>query len=76
MKLIISNVSDVPIYGQMKQQIKASTLSGELQAEETLPSPGTLVKDLKTSVLTVTKAYTKLKQEYFVKNVQGGADVS
>ena len=43
MKLIISNVSGVPIYEQIKQQIKAAILSGELQAEETLPSLRTLV---------------------------------
>ena len=42
MKLIISNVSGVPIYEQIKQQIKAAILSGELQAEETLPSLRTL----------------------------------
>ena len=47
MKLIISNVSGVPIYEQIKQQIKAAILSGELQAEETLPSLRTLAKDLK-----------------------------
>ena len=70
MKLIISNVSGVPIYEQIKQQIKAAILSGELQAEETLPSLRTLAKDLKISVLTVTKAYTELEQEGFVKNVQ------
>ena len=69
MKLIISNVSGVPIYEQIKQQIKAAILSGELQAEETLPSLRTLAKDLKISVLTVT--YTELEQEGFVKNVQG-----
>ena len=34
MKLIISNVSGVPIYEQIKQQIKEAILSGELQAEE------------------------------------------
>jgi len=43
MKLIISNVSGVPIYEQIKQQIKAAILSGELQAEETLPSLRTLI---------------------------------
>ena len=71
MKLIISNVSGIPIYEQIKQQIKSAILSGELQAEETLPSLRTLAKDLKISVLTVTKAYTELEQEGFVKNVQG-----
>ena len=71
MKLIISNVSGVPIYEQIKQQIKAAILSGELEEEETLPSLRTLAKDLKISVLTVTRAYTELEQEGFVKNVQG-----
>ena len=70
-KLIISNMSGIPIYEQIKQQVKAAILSGELQAEETLPSLRTLAKDLKISVLTVTKAYTELEQEGFVKNVQG-----
>ena len=70
-KLIISNMSGVPNYEQIKQQVKAAILSGELQAEETLPSLRTLAKDLKISVLTVTKAYTELEQEGFVKNVQG-----
>ena len=71
MKLIISNVSGVPIYEQIKQQVKAAILSGELKEEEALPSLRTLAKDLKISVLTVTRAYTGLEQEGFVKNVQG-----
>lgn len=71
MKLIISNVSGIPIYEQIKQQVKAAILSGELNEEEALPSLRTLAKDLKISVLTVTRAYTELEQEGFVKNVQG-----
>ncbi|HHZ14479.1 MAG TPA: GntR family transcriptional regulator [Clostridiales bacterium] len=71
MKLIISNVSGVPIYEQIKQQIKAAILSGDLQEGESLPSLRTLAKDLKISVLTVVRAYTELEQEGFVKNVQG-----
>ncbi len=71
MKLIISNVSGVPIYEQIKQQVKSAILSGELQEEEALPSLRTLAKDLKISVLTVTRAYTELEEEGFVKNVQG-----
>ena len=51
MKLIISNVSGVPIYEQIKQQVKAAILSGELKEEEALPSLRTLAKDLKISVL-------------------------
>ncbi len=71
MKLIISNISGVPIYEQIKRQIKAAILSGELKEEDALPSLRTLAKDLKISVLTVTRAYTELEQEGFVKNVQG-----
>ena len=71
MKLIISNVSGIPIYEQIKQQVKAAILSGELKEDEALPSLRTLAKDLKISVLTVTRAYTALTQEGFVKNVQG-----
>ena len=71
LKLIISNVSGVPIYEQIKRQVKAAILSGELKEEEALPSLRTLAKDLKISVLTVTRAETELEQEGFVKNVQG-----
>ena len=71
MKLIISNVSGVPIYEQIKQQVKAAILSGELKEEEALPSLRTLAKDLKISVLTVTRANTELEQEGVGKNVQG-----
>lgn len=71
MKLIILNVSGVPIYEQIKQQVKAAIMSGDLQENEILPSLRTLAKDLKISVLTVTRAYTELEQEGFVKNIQG-----
>ena len=37
MKLIISNVSGIPIYEQIKQQIKAAILSGELQPDPGVP---------------------------------------
>ena len=71
MKLVLSNASGVPIYEQIKQQIKAAILAGELREGEALPSLRTLAKDLKISVLTVTRAYAELEQEGFVQNVQG-----
>ena len=46
-------------------------MAGELQEDEMLPSLRTLAKELRISVLTVTRAYTELEQEGFVKNVQG-----
>jgi len=71
MKLAISNATGVPIYEQLKRQIKAAILSGELQEGEALPSLRTVARDLRISVLTATRAYTELEQEGFVTNVQG-----
>ena len=71
LKLIISNVSGIPIYEQIKQQVKAAILSGELKEGEALPSLRTLAKELRISVLTVTRAYTELEQEGFVNTIQG-----
>ncbi len=70
-KLIISNISGIPIYEQIKQQIKSAIMSGELNEYEALPSLRTLAKELKISVLTVTRAYTELEQEGFVQNIHG-----
>ena len=66
MKLIISNVSGVPIYEQIKQQVKAAILSGELKEEEALPSLRTLAKDLKISVLTVTRDVYKRQLDNYL----------
>lgn len=71
MKLIISSVSGEPIYEQIKTQIRAAVLSGELQAGQALPSLRKLAKELRVSVLTVTRAYNELADEGIVQNVQG-----
>ena len=62
MKLIISSVSGEPIYEQIKTQIRSAVLSGELKAGEALPSLRKLAKELRISVLTVTRAYNELMQ--------------
>ncbi len=71
MKIIISNTSGVPIYEQIKEQIKSSILSGEIEENQLLPSLRQLARELKISVLTTTRAYTELEQEGYVTNVQG-----
>ena len=71
MKIIISNTSGIPIYEQIKGQIKSAILSGEVEENELLPSLRQLARDLKISVLTTTRAYNELEQEGFVTNVQG-----
>jgi len=71
LKLMLSNVSGIPIYSQIKQQIISAILSGELSDNELLPSLRQLAKELKISVLTTTRAYTELEQEGFIVTEQG-----
>jgi GntR family transcriptional regulator len=71
LKIIISNRSGVPIYEQIKEQIKEAIFSGELSEDELLPSMRALARDLKISVITTTRAYSDLEAEGFVTNVQG-----
>lgn len=71
MNIIISNGSSLPIYEQIKQQIKEQILSGELKENEILPSLRQLARDLKISVLTTTRAYNELEQEGFIISHQG-----
>ena len=71
MHIVISNSSDLPIYAQIKEQVKEQILTGELAENETLPSLRQLAKDLKISVLTTTRAYNELEQECFITICQG-----
>ena len=71
MHIVISNSSDLPIYAQIKEQVKEQILTGELAENETLPSLRQLAKDLKISVLTTTRAYNELEQEGFITSRQG-----
>lgn len=61
----------MPIYAQIKEQVKEQILTGELAENETLPSLRQLAKDLKISVLTTTRAYNELEQEGFITSRQG-----
>lgn len=71
MNIVISNSSNLPIYAQIKEQVKAQILSGELIEDEMLPSLRQLARDLKISVLTTTRAYNELEQEGFITSRQG-----
>lgn len=69
MEIIISNSSGVPIYEQIKEQIKDKIVSNELKAGELLPSIRTLAKDLRCSVITTKNAYEELVNEGYVKTI-------
>ena len=71
MNFIISNNSEIPIYEQIKREMKKAISQNELKESEALPSVRNLAKDLRISVLTVKKAYDELEQEGYIKTVQG-----
>lgn len=71
MRIIITNTAGIPIYEQIKEQIKEEILGGELGEGDMLPSIRQLARDLRISVITTTRAYTDLEQEGFIAVVQG-----
>lgn len=71
MAIIVSLQSEIPAYEQIKAQIKAQILSGELSVDEPLISMRQLAKDLRVSVITTTRAYGDLEAEGLIYTVQG-----
>jgi GntR family transcriptional regulator len=71
MAIIVSLQSEIPAYEQIKAQIKAQILSGELSADEPLISMRQLARDLRVSVITTTRAYGDLEAEGLIYTVQG-----
>lgn len=71
MRVVLSNSSQVPLYEQVKEQIAAAILSGDLAEGAALPSVRALARDLRISVITTTRAYTELAAEGFIATVPG-----
>ena len=71
MKIVISNTSEIPLYQQIKDQIKDAVLKEELVEGDALPSIRTIANDLKVSVLTIRRVYDELEQEGFITSQVG-----
>ena len=71
MRIVLAYQSAVPIYEQIKEQIKESVMSGDLPENELLPSIRQLARDLKVSVITTSRAYNDLELEGFIQTVPG-----
>ena len=71
MNIIISNTSGKPIYEQITSKIKNMIVSGELKAEDPLPSMRLLAKELRISLITTKRAYEDLEREGFIVTVVG-----
>lgn len=69
--------SDVPIYTQIRNQIVIGIAEGQLKAGEKLPTVRALAEESGINVMTVSKAYSLLKQEgYIVTDRRKGATVA
>lgn len=75
MKIIISNQSELPIYAQIREQIKEQILNGQIPEGTVLPSIRSLAKDVGVSVITTTRAYNDLEKEGFIATMQGKGSV-
>ncbi|KAA9130357.1 GntR family transcriptional regulator [Microbacterium caowuchunii] len=71
MRVVISTSASIPIYEQIKTQVRSAILSGDVPAGSTLPSLRQLAADLRVSVITVTRAYNDLVAEGLVRNEHG-----
>lgn len=70
-RIVIKNISSIPIYEQIKDQIIEAILNDKIEADEKLPSIRELARDLKVSVITTTRAYKELEDSGYIKTVQG-----
>ncbi|SEO99730.1 GntR family transcriptional regulator [Amycolatopsis saalfeldensis] len=71
MRVVLSNSAGTPLYEQIKEQVGAAILAGELAEGTPLPSVRALARDLRISVITTTRAYSELAAEGFITTVPG-----
>jgi GntR family transcriptional regulator len=71
LNIIISNLSEQPIYEQITTQIKDLIIKGELKEAEMLPSIRSLAKELQISVITTKRAYEELERDGYITTVPG-----
>lgn len=75
MNILLSNQSELPIYAQIKEQIKEQILNGTLEEGEVLPSIRKLAKETGVSVITTTRAYNDLEEEGYIASIQGKGSI-
>ena len=71
MEIVLSSSSGVPMYEQIKSQIRSAIYGGDLDVGQQLPSLRQLAADLRVSLITVTRAYNDLVAERVVVNEHG-----
>ena len=71
MHILISYESGIPIYEQIKSELRGQIMRGELPPDTLLPSIRTLAKELKIGIITAKRAYDDLCAEGFLYSLQG-----
>ncbi len=71
MLLNLTDHSSESLQSQIKRQVRAKILSGEIPAEAALPSIRGLSKDQRISVITVQRAYESLERGGFIYSRRG-----
>lgn len=71
MKIVIQPQGTLAIYEQIVNQLKNAIVTGELVANEALPSIRGLAGDLNVSVITTKRAYEELEKEGLIRSVAG-----
>ncbi len=69
MRIIIEPQGTYAIYEQIVNQMKNAIVSGELKANEALPSIRKLAAEIGVSVITTKRAYEELEQEGLIRSV-------
>jgi GntR family transcriptional regulator len=69
--ILLDYENGVPIYEQIKSQIKEQILSGKLKPNQPLPSIRMLAKELKVGIITAKRAYDDLTNEGLTYSMQG-----
>ncbi len=71
MLLNLTDLSDEPLQSQISRQIRAKILSGELPANQVLPSIRGLAKEQRVSVITVQRGYENLERDGLIHSRRG-----
>ncbi len=71
MDIVLSAVSDQPLYRQIYEQICAQIVRGDLKSGDCLPPIRMVAKELRISVITVKKAWEALEHAGFIDTITG-----
>ncbi len=71
MDIVLSNISGVPIYQQIFEQISAQIIKGLLPSDTCLPPIRTVAKELRISVITVKRAWEELEHAGLIYTMAG-----